>query len=150
MAKTFFTNTEQAQIIESIRLAELNTSGEIRLHIEAHCEIEPYERAKIVFEELGMHATEQKNGVLFYLAYDDHKFAILGDKGIHEKVSQQFWDAEKELLLTYFKQSKFVEGICLAIAQAGEKLKEYFPYQSNDTNELSNDISFGNKGGKHE
>ncbi len=150
MSKTFFTSQEKDQIIESIRMAELNTSGEIRLHIEANCEGDAYEHAKVVFEKLGMHATEQKNGVLFYLAYDDHKFAILGDKGIHEKVSQQFWEAEKELLLTYFKQSKFAEGICLAIAQAGEKLKEYFPYQSNDTNELSNDISYGNEGGKHE
>ncbi len=150
MSKTFFTTHEQDQIIESIRLAELNTSGEIRLHIEANCEGDAYERAKIVFEELGMHATEQKNGVLFYLAYTDHKFAILGDKGIHEKVSQQFWDAEKELQLSYFKQQKFAEGLCLAIAQAGEKLKQHFPYQSNDTNELSNDISFGSEGGKHE
>jgi uncharacterized membrane protein len=97
-----------------------------------------------------MHATEQKNGVLFYLAYANHKFAILGDKGIHEKVSQQFWDEEKDLLVSYFKQQKFAEGLCLAIAQAGEKLKQYFPYQSDDTNELSNDISFGNKGGEHE
>ncbi|MFN3445558.1 MAG: TPM domain-containing protein [Bacteroidia bacterium] len=150
MSKTFFTTQEQDQIIESIRLAELNTSGEIRLHIEANCEGDAYERAKVVFEQLGMHATEQKNGVLFYLAYADHKFAILGDKGIHEKVSQQFWDAEKELLLSYFKQQKFAEGLCLAITQAGEKLKQHFPYQSNDTNELSNDISFGSEGGKHE
>jgi uncharacterized membrane protein len=150
MSKTFFTTQEQDQIIESIRLAELNTSGEIRLHIEAKCEGDAYERAKVVFEQLGMHATEQKNGVLFYLAYADHKFAILGDKGIHEKVSQQFWDAEKELLLSYFKQQKFAEGLCLAITQAGEKLKQHFPYQSNDTNELSNDISFGSEGGKHE
>jgi uncharacterized membrane protein len=150
MSKTFFTAQEQDQIIESIRLAELNTSGEIRLHIEANCEGDAYERAKVVFEALSMHATEQKNGVLFYLAYAHHKFAILGDKGIHEKVSQQFWDAEKELLLTYFKQNKFVDGICLAITQAGEKLKEHFPYQSNDTNELSNDISFGSEGGKDE
>lgn len=149
MSKTFFTTQEQDQIIESIRLAELNTSGEIRLHIEAKCEGDAYERAKVVFEQLGMHATEQKNGVLFYLAYADHKFAILGDKGIHEKVSQQFWDAEKELLLSYFKQQKFAEGLCLAIAQAGEKLKQHFPFQSNDTNELSNDISFGSEGGKH-
>jgi len=150
MSKTFFTSQEQDQIIESIRMAELNTSGEIRLHIEANCEGDAYERAKILFEQLGMHATEQKNGVLFYLAYANHKFAILGDKGIHEKVSQQFWDEEKDLLVSYFKQQKFAEGLCLAIAQAGEKLKQYFPYQSDDTNELSNDISFGNKGGEHE
>ncbi len=150
MSKTFFTSQEQDQIIESIRMAELNTSGEIRLHIEANCEGNAYDRAKVVFEQLGMHATEQKNGVLFYLAYVNHKFAILGDKGIHEKVSQQFWDGEKELLVSYFKQQKFAEGLCLAIAQAGDKLKQHFPYQSNDTNELSNDISFGNKGGEHE
>ena len=150
MSKTFFTSQEKDQIIESIRMAELNTSGEIRLHIEANCEGDAYERAKVVFEQLGMHATEQKNGVLFYLAYANQKFAILGDKGIHEKVSQQFWDEEKELLVSYFKHQKFAEGLCLAIAQAGDKLKQHFPYQSNDTNELSNEISFGNKGGKHE
>lgn len=146
MAKTFFTETEQQQIVEAIRQAELNTSGEIRLHVEARCKGDAYQRAKSVFEGLGMHKTALKNGVLFYLAYQDKKFAILGDKGIHEKVSQQFWDEEKELLLQYFKQQQHAEGLCLAINQAGEKLKQYFPYASDDTNELSNDISFG-KGG---
>lgn len=146
MAKTFFTETEQQQIVEAIRQAELNTSGEIRLHVEARCKGDAYERAKSVFEGLGMHKTALKNGVLFYLAYQDKKFAILGDKGIHEKVSQQFWDQEKELLLQYFKQQQHAEGLCLAIKQAGEKLKQYFPYASDDSNELSNDISFG-KGG---
>ena len=150
MAKTFFTDTDQQQIVEAIGLAELNTSGEIRVHIEAKCATEVYDMAKQVFEELGMHATELKNGVLFYLAYNDKKFAILGDKGIHEKVSQQFWDEEKELLLSYFKQQKFAEGLCLAIAQAGEKLKLHFPYQSDDVNELSNEISFGKDGGKND
>lgn len=149
MAETFFTPKEQDQIVESIRKAELNTSGEIRLHIEANCSLNPYERAKQVFESLGMHATELKNGVLFYLAYADKKFAIIGDKGIHEKVSQQFWDEEKELLISYFKQNKFADGLCLAIAQTGEKLKQHFPYHSSDKNELSNDISFGDKGGNH-
>lgn len=146
MAKTFFTETEQQQIVEAIRQAELNTSGEIRLHVEARCKGDAYQQAKSVFEGLGMHKTALKNGVLFYLAYQDKKFAILGDKGIHEKVSQQFWDQEKELLLQYFKQQQHAEGLCLAIKQAGEKLKQYFPHASDDTNELSNDISFG-KGG---
>jgi uncharacterized membrane protein len=150
MSKTFFTAQEQDRLVESIRLAELNTSGEIRLHIEANCDGDAYERAKELFEQLGMHATEQKNGVLFYLAYAHKKFAILGDKGIHEKVSQAFWDQEKELLLTYFKQEKFAEGLCLAITQAGQKLKHHFPYQTNDTNELSNELSFGHDGGVHE
>ncbi len=148
MSKTFFTDEEQQQIVDAIKQAELNTSGEIRLHIEADCKVDAYIRAKEVFEKLNMHATELKNGVLFYVAYADHKFAILGDSGIHEKVTQRFWDEEKELMLSYFKQNKYAEGICLAIARAGEKLKAHFPYMHNDTNELSNDISFG--GGKDE
>lgn len=143
MAKNFFSETEQQQIVEAIKQAELNTSGEIRVHIEPTCDGDAYERATRVFESLGMHATELKNGVLFYVAYDSHKFAILGDKGIHEKVSQQFWDEEKELLLVHFKQDRYAEGLCKAISDAGKKLKEYFPYTDNDTNELSNDISYG-------
>lgn len=143
MSKTFFTETEQKQIIEAIKEAELNTSGEIRLHIEAKCKPDAYVRAKKVFESLGMHKTELKNAVLFYVAYRDKKFAILGDSGIHEKVSQQFWDEEKELMLQYFKNGNYAEGLCLSIIKAGKKLKQYFPYQQNDTNELSNEISFG-------
>jgi uncharacterized membrane protein len=148
MAKTFFTEAEQQQIVEAIKKAELNTSGEIRVHIEPDCKVDPYERAKEVFEKLGMHATAQKNGVLFYVAYADKKFAILGDKGLHEKVHQNFWDKEKELLLEHFKEGQYCIGLSKAIADAGEKLKQHFPYQSDDTDELSNDISFG--GGPNE
>lgn len=147
MSKNFFTDTEQQQIVEAIKQAELNTSGEIRVHIEPTCEGDPYERGLKVFESLGMHATELKNGVLFYLAYKSKKFAILGDKGIHEKVSQQFWDSTKELMQSFFKQERYAKGLCEGIAQAGEKLKAHFPYTSTDTNELSNDLSFG---GDHE
>lgn len=147
MAKNFFTETEQQQIVESIKQAELNTSGEIRVHIEPTCEGDSYERAQKVFESLGMDATDLKNGVLFYLAYESKKFAILGDKGIHEKVSQQFWDTEKVLLEQHFKAGSYAEGLIKAIGDAGQKLKLHFPYAENDTNELSNDISFG---GEHE
>ncbi len=147
MSKTFFSETEQQQIVEAIRLAELNTSGEIRLHIEPKCKLDPYVRAKEIFEQLGMDATELKNGVLFYLAYKDKKFAILGDSGIHEKVHQDFWDAEKESMLQHFKEGKYTEGLTKAIADAGEKLKFHFPYHATDKNELTNDISFG---GEHE
>lgn len=146
MPKTFFSDTEQEQIMEAIRRAELNTSGEIRVHIEAKCENDPYERATSVFGELGMQHTRLKNGVLIYVAYTDRKFAIVGDSGIHEKVAQQFWNEEKELMLSFFRQGKHAEGLCRAIAAAGQKLKIHFPYQDNDTDELSNEISFG-KGG---
>lgn len=147
MAKNFFTDTEQQQIVEAIKQAELNTSGEIRVHIEPTCEGDAYERAQKIFESLGMHATDLQNGVLFYVAYKSKKFAILGDKGIHEKVSQQFWDGTKEMMQTLFKQEQFAKGLCEGIAQAGEKLKAHFPYAADDSNELSNDISFG---GDHE
>jgi uncharacterized membrane protein len=143
MSELFFSKEQQDKIVAAIKEAELNTSGEIRVHLEPNCSIDSVERAKQVFEELKMHETELKNGVLFYLAYSDKKFAIIGDNGIHEKVSDSFWNEEKELMKTHFIQKQFTEGLCIAIAKAGQKLKEHFPYQTNDTNELSNEISFG-------
>ena len=143
MAKQFFTEPEQQKIVEAIKNAEQQTSGEIRVHVEPDCKGDAYHRAKDVFEKLGMHATELKNAVLFYIAYKDKKFAILGDKGIHEKVTQHFWDEVKELMRADFKNGKYSDGLCLGIEKTGEKLKTYFPHQIDDTNELSNDISFG-------
>ena len=90
-----------------------------------------------------MHLTEERNGVLFYLAYEDRKFAVLGDKGIYEKVSQNFWDSTKDLLRSHFSKNQFSEGLCQGIAEAGLQLKKHFPYQSDDINELPDDISFG-------
>src|SRR5688572_4407172 len=98
MPREFFTQQQQNLIVDAIKLAESNTSGEIRVHIEPTCEGDPYERGKKLFVQLGMHATELKNGVLFYLAYQDKKFAVLGDSGIHEKVTEAFWDEEKQVL----------------------------------------------------
>lgn len=138
-----FNKKQQESIIEAIRLAELNTSGEIRLHVEPKCAGDAYERALQVFAELKMHETEQKNGVLFYLAYKDKKFSIVGDEGIHNKVKDAFWNEVRDILTLHFKQDNFTEGLVEGIAKAGEKLKSFFPYQSNDSNELSNDISFG-------
>jgi uncharacterized membrane protein len=147
MSEQFFSKADQDKIVLAIKNAELNTSGEIRVHLEPNCSNDSVTRAKEVFEELKMHETELKNGVLFYLAYLDKKFAIIGDAGIHAKVTDSFWNEEKELMTNYFKQKKFTEGLCLAIENAGNKLKEHFPFKSDDTNELSNDISFG---GNHE
>lgn len=142
MAKQFFTDHEQELIVNTIKNAEQQTSGEIRVHVEPNCDSSPVERAKKVFESLGMHATELKNGVLFYVAYKDKKFAIIGDKGIHEKVSQHFWDEVKEQVGNDFKNGEFCKGLCTGIEKAGEKLRIHFPYLKDDTNELSNEISF--------
>jgi uncharacterized membrane protein len=145
MPKNFFSVADQNRIIESIRLAELATSGEIRVHIEEHCPGDPIERAKEMFFSLNMNETEQQNGVLIYLALLDKKFAILGDKGIHALVHDSFWQSEKDLMKSYFVKSDYTEGLVQAIEKVGEKLKVNFPYQKDDTNELSNDISFGGK-----
>ncbi|MFV0365254.1 MAG: TPM domain-containing protein [Mangrovibacterium sp.] len=139
----FFTVTEKALIVSAIKQAELNTSGEIRLHMESKCKGEVLDSAAYWFEKLEMHQTEARNGVLFYLAIDDCKFAIIGDAGINAKVEDDFWDSVKELVLKQFKQGNFAEGLAQGIAQAGEKLKMYFPYQTDDENELPDEISFG-------
>ena len=143
MSNKLFSESDQSKIIEAIRLAELQTSGEIRVHIEPKCKTDAIERALQVFEMLKMHATEQQNGVLIYLATKDKKFAIIGDKGIHEKVTDSFWNEEKELMKIHFSNGNFTAGLTETIYKVGEKLKLHFPYQLNDTNELSNDISFG-------
>lgn len=143
-AKKFFSEDQKQAIQQAIANAELNTSGEIRVHIDDKCKEDVLDQAANLFHQLKMDATELRNGVLFYLAVDDHKFAILGDKGINEKVPADFWNTVKEEMLTHFKQQQFTEGLCKGIEMAGLKLKAHFPLQSNDTNELSNDVSFGN------
>ncbi len=114
------------------------------MHIE--CQVKKdstLDRAVEVFCELGMEATKLRNGVLVYVALEDRQFAIIGDQGIHEKVGDDFWDAEKDRMTAYFQQSDIVGGIVYFIEQIGEKLKTYFPYQKDDINELSDDISVG-------
>lgn len=142
-AAKFFTKEQQEAIQQAIAGAELNTSGEVRVHIDEKCKGEVLDAAADQFKRLGMHKTELRNGVLFYLAVSDQKFAILGDKGINEKVPSDFWDKIRDTMLAHFKKQEFTQGLCTGIAMAGEKLKAYFPLQSNDTNELSNDVSFG-------
>ena len=139
----YFSEENKLQIANAIRVAETNTSGEIRLHIEKHCKEAELDRAAYIFEKLEMHKTKLRNGVLLYLAVEDKKFAILGDAGINQKVSENFWEKVSEVVLTNFREGKLTEGLVEGILMAGEQLKSYFPYQSNDENELSNDISFG-------
>lgn len=139
----FLTRAEEQEIVEAIRIAEKETSGEIRVHIEKISTINAYDRAKEVFHELKMDETELKNGVLIYLAVDDHNFVICGDKGINDVVEANFWDSTRDVMLTQFKQNQFKQGLVDGILRAGEQLKKYFPYQEGDTNELSNEISKG-------
>ena len=143
MSKTedFLSKAEEQEIVHAIVEAEKNTSGEIRVHIEEHTEKSPLERAQEVFFELKMDETQDRNGVLFYICVSDKKFAILGDKGINEAVESDFWDCTKDIVIANFKEGNFKKGLVEGILRAGERLKKYFPYQSDDTNELSNEIS---------
>ena len=143
MASKFFTSDQKRQIISAIKDAELNTSGEIRVHIENHCKKEVLDRATTVFATLKMHKTKLRNGVLFYLSIKDHKFAILGDGGINAVVTDDFWDNIKDMMQHKFKEGDFTTGLSSGIKMAGEQLKAHFPYQSDDINELDDDISFG-------
>ena len=143
-AKDFFTDADQQEIVKSIEGAELDTSGEIRVHLENHCKEDVLDRAAHIFKQLAMEKTELRNGVLIYLAIKDRKFAIIGDKGINAVVPEGFWDKIKQDMLVAFQRNEFRTGLCHAIGSVGEHLKQYFPYQKGDVNELKDDISFGN------
>ncbi len=142
-AKDFFNEEQLNKIVQSIEKAELNTSGEIRFHLESRCKGDALKRAVQVFKNLSMHKTKLNNGTIIYLATVDKKFAIAGDRGINEKVPENFWDDVKDHMAEKFKENEFVTGICDGIEMIGDKLKEFFPYQSDDINELSNDVSIG-------
>lgn len=138
-----FSKEQQELIVEAIKKAEKQTSGEIRVHVEEKCKGELMARAAKVFLELGIHNTKQQNGVLIYISIKDRQLAILGDEGINNVVPEGFWDSTKNVMIGHFKSANYTEGLIRGIEQAGEQLKKFFPYERNDTNELSNDISFG-------
>ena len=139
----FLTQEEEQEIVEAIRVAEKNTSGEIRVHLEKKTSIDAYERAMEVFHLLKMDETELKNGVLIYLAVKDKTFVICGDKGINDVVANDFWDCTRDIMVNHFKSGNYKQGLIDGIINAGEQLQKHFPYLDGDTNELSNEISKG-------
>ena len=139
----FLSKTEEQEIVEAIRVAEQNTSGEIRVHLEKTTSTAPFERAVEVFNLLEMYKTKDSNGVLIYVAVNDKQFVICGDKGINEKVGEDFWNTTKDTIATHFKNGKFKQGLVDGILKAGQQLKHHCPYQDDDIDELSNEISIG-------
>lgn len=142
-ASSLLNEEEKTDILAAISAAELQTSGEIRLHVESRCTGDVLDRAAMVFETLAMHKTELRNGVLFYLATEDRMFAILGDGGIHSAVPDGFWIEVKDIVIEGLAAGKPAEGLASGIRLAGQQLSTHFPVKANDVNELSNDISFG-------
>lgn len=139
----FLTLTEEQDIVEAIRVAELNTSGEIRVHLEKTSNGDATNRALELFHLLKMDNTKLQNAVLIYLAVEDKTFVIYGDKGINDVVEKDFWDSTKNIMQSYFKNGDFKQGLIEGILKSGEQLKTYFPYLDTDTNELTNEISKG-------
>jgi len=137
-----FTKEETEKIKKTIIDAELETSGEIRVHIGKKCMGDPYEKAIKVFNKLGMHRTELRNGVLIFLAPQQQKLAIIGDEGINNKVPDNFWDNIKDTMINHFKSNDIIQGLTDGITQSALQLKEHFPYTDNDKDELSNEITF--------
>ncbi|PNW29853.1 TPM domain-containing protein [Formosa algae] len=139
----FLSQKEESEIVEAIRQAENETSGEIRIHIENTASIDVYERAMEVFHMLKMDNTKLQNGVLIYVAVADKTFVIYGDKGINDVVADDFWDTTKDVIQSYFKQGKFKEGLVAGVLRAGKELQANFPWDASDINELPNEISNG-------
>ncbi len=140
--KKLLSAADEQRLINAIKQAELNSSGEVRVHLESKCKGYSTERAQVIFKKLNMHKTKEHNGILFYVALDSKTFAVWGDEGIHQKVTQQFWDDIFKVCKTYFEGNLIIDGLEAGIKLCGEQLKHYFPYQSNDVNELSDEISY--------
>ncbi len=141
--KEFIGTYGQDEIVAAIKQAELDTSGEIRVHLESKCPSDPLQRAVYIFNYLKMYQTKARNGVLIYVAVESRKFAIIGDAGINKVVPEDFWDNIKMKMATAFSQGNYVQGICEAVIESGLSLKKFFPYQSDDINEQPDEISFG-------
>jgi uncharacterized membrane protein len=141
-AAEFFTSDQKQLIENAIVESEQGTSAEIRIHVETYFKGNILDRAATVFALLNMHKTGSRNGVLIYLSIENKQFAILGDAGINNLVPENFWNEIKTVMEDCFKRSEFARGLALAVKMAGEQLKEHFPHQKDDINELPNEISF--------
>ncbi len=137
----FLTAKEEQEIVRAILDAEKNTSGEIRVHLEAHTRLDHFERAKEVFHVLKMDNTKEENGVLIYVAVNDKKFVIYGDRGIDKVVPDNFWNTTKDTIENHFKNGRFKQGLIDGILKAGKELEKHFPWNHGDLNELSNEVS---------
>ena len=143
--KVFFSPDEQERIVNAIRLAEQQTSGEIRVYTESRCRfVDPLDRAAEVFWGLKMDKTKDRNGVLVYIAMKDRQFAVLADRGIHEKVGQTFWNQEVSVMKKHFGNALPADAIEAVVNDVGQALRTHFPYdRSTDKNELPDDMVFG-------
>jgi len=143
--KDFFTAEEQERIVDAIRKSEKMTSGEVRVFIESRCSyVDAIDRAAELFFRLGMERTDDRNGVLVYIAMKDRQLAVFGDENIHKKVGNEYWNNEVQKMIQQFNKDNYAEGIRQIVLDIGEALTMYFPYDNDtDKNELPDEIVFG-------
>ncbi|NOT52563.1 MAG: TPM domain-containing protein [Chitinophagaceae bacterium] len=142
--KKFFTDEEQRLVVSAIQNAERCTSGEVRVFIESRCSyVDALDRAIEIFAQMGMQATQERNGVLVYVAIKDHQLAVFGDEGIHRKVGSEYWNNEVKKMISEFDGNNYAKGIAGCVEDIGNALQKFFPYTDKDKNELSDDIQFG-------
>lgn len=143
-AEDYFTPHQKKIIVDAIKKAERQTSGEVRVFIESKCQyVNAIDRAKELFEKLDMHKTEERNAVIVYVALKHRQLAIFADVGIYRKTGAKFWNDNVLSMLNHFNKEDYVEGIETVVTEIGEALQTHFPYQKNDVNELPDDIVFG-------
>jgi uncharacterized membrane protein len=143
--REFFTGEERESIVEAVRLAEQQTSGEVRVYVEHRCKyVNAIDRAIELFGQLKMHETAQRNAVLVYVATKDRQLAVFGDEGIHKKVGDDYWNAEVKKMIGAFSKDNCAAGLVHCIKDIGQALQHHFPYdRTTDKNELPDDIVFG-------
>jgi uncharacterized membrane protein len=138
-----FRSDEEKHLVEAVAAVEKTTAAEIRIHVDRYCKGDPMLKAVNIFSHLKMEQTENRNGVLIFVAIDDRKFALYGDEGINKKVPKGFWESTRDKMLDEFQQGRMVEGISKGVLEAGKQLAKHFPQKPEDTDELSNEISYG-------
>jgi uncharacterized membrane protein len=139
--RRFLDESDLQTVAAAVGAAEARTSAEIRVHLDARCPGEALARATLIFERLGMHATAARNGVLIYVSIEDHKLAVLGDRAIHERVGQAYWDDLVQAVLTHFRRAQFREGLVHAVAEVGKALRRHFPRRPDDVDELPDRVN---------
>jgi uncharacterized membrane protein len=142
--KEYFTAEQQQQMVDAIQKAEKHTSGEVRVFIESKCKyVNSVDRAQEIFFNLKMEKTHDRNAVLLYLAMEDHQIALFADEGIYQRLGKEYWTTEVKKIIAAFRKDDYTTGICTVVTDIGNALKEQFPYETTDKNELPDEIIFG-------
>ena len=142
LAKAIFSDQDLEQISTAIKRFEKKTSGEIVINFNTTSYNQPYKTAKRIFEKSGLYNTNERNATLIVLFLSEKKFAVYGDKGIYEKVPEDFWQETVDGMRASFAQGDMLEGLLFGIKSLGNNLSKYFPLAEDDVNELSDDLTF--------